>query len=312
MMDKINASEFELVGTDQEQSEVIARPSISYWKDVFTRLKKNKVAVACAIFIVFIIGMAIVAPMLSPYTYSEQHVAHSNKEMFYKADDGHMHIFGTDGLGRDLFTRLARGARVSMIIAFAAVAINVMVGVVYGGISGYTGGTVDNVMMRLVEIINGIPYLIIVILLMTIMESGIRTIIIAYATVGWTGMARLVRGQVISLKEQEYVVAAKALGARPSRIILRHLIPNALSVIIVNITLAIPSVIFTEAFLSFIGLGVMPPESSWGLLANEGARSFQQYPTQLFVPAITISLTMLAFNLLGDALRDATDPRLRR
>jgi oligopeptide transport system permease protein len=233
--------------------------------------------------------------------------------MFFKdSTDGHMHIFGTDTLGRDIFTRTWSGGRVSLFIAFAAVFINFVVGIIYGGISGYLGGAVDNVMMRIIEIINGIPYLIIVVLLMMVIPPGAMTMVIAYATVGWTGMARLVRGQIMSLKQQDYIVAAKVMGARPARIIAKHLLPNTLSVVIVNITLAIPSAIFTEAFLSYIGLGVPVPMASWGVLANDGSRVFQMFPSQLIIPAICISLTMLSFNLLGDGLRDALDPKLRR
>lgn len=311
-MEKINAGEFQRIPNNLKDSETIARPSTSYWKDAFHRLVKNPTAVICAIFLLIIIVGSILVPWLSPYSFSEQHITHCYAKAGFVAEDGHVHILGTDDLGRDTLTRLFRGARISMFIAFSAVIVNVLIGVIYGGISGYAGGRTDNVMMRIVEIINGIPYLIIVILLMSIMQPGVGTIIVAYATVGWTGMARLVRGQVIALKEQEYVVAAKALGASPWRIILRHLVPNSLSVIIVNITLAIPSVIFTEAFLSFIGIGVAPPEASWGTLANAGARVFQQHPEQMFLPAALISLTMLAFNLLGDALRDAFDPKLRK
>ena len=180
------------------------------------------------------------------------------------------------------------------------------------GISGYIGGAVDTIMMRIVEIVNGIPYLIVVILLMMVLPKGIFTMVVAYGITGWTGMARLVRGQVLQLKSQEYIVAAEAMGAKSSRIIAKHLIPNALSVIIINVTLAIPSAIFTEAFLSYIGLGVPVPQPSWGVLAQGGQAVFMTYPYQLVVPAVAISLTMLSFNLLGDGLRDAFDPRLRR
>ena len=231
---------------------------------------------------------------------------------FRDPTDGHMHVFGTDTLGRDIFTRIWHGARTSLFIAFTAVLVNVIVGVIYGGVAGYMGGAVDNVMMRIIEIINGIPYLIIVILLMMVLPQGVMTMVIAYATVGWTGMARLVRGQIVSLKQQDYVTAAKVMGASPMRIIGKHLIPNTLSIVIINITLEVPSAIFTEAFLSFIGLGVPVPLASWGTLANEGVKVFQMYPSQLIIPAVCISLTMLSFNLLGDGLRDALDPKLRR
>jgi oligopeptide transport system permease protein len=309
---EINEHSFDLVPNEEKESEKIVRPSLSYWKDAMRRLSKNKVAIFCAAFLALIIILAIIIPIVSPYTVSEIHIEHTDKGLFYKAEDGHMHIFGTDSLGRDIFVRVWSGARVSMFIAFTAVFCNFIIGVIYGGLSGYIGGRVDDVMMRIIEIINGIPYLMIVILLLTVIEAGIGSMIIAYAAVGWTGMARLVRGQVIALKEQEFVIAAKSLGAKPSRILAKHLLPNTLSVVIVNITLAIPSAIFTEAFLSFIGLGVPIPNASWGTLANDGVTVFQQYPHMLFIPAFFISLTMLSFNLLGDALRDVFDPRLRR
>lgn len=312
-MDKLNASSFEWVGANISESESISKASTSYWKDAMKRLSKNKAAMVCLVFIGIILLLAIFVPIFSPYTVSEQHYAHTNAGMFFKdATDGHIHLFGTDTLGRDIFTRLWHGARISLFISFTAVFVNFLIGVVYGGISGFLGGAVDNVMMRIIEIINGIPYLIIVILLMMVLPSGVMTIAIAYALVGWTNMARLVRGQIMSLKEQDYIVAAKVMGAKPSRIISKHLIPNTLSVVIVDITLEVPSAIFTEAFLSFIGLGVPVPWASWGTLANDGIKVFQLYPTQLIIPAVCISLTMLSFNLLGDGLRDALDPKLRR
>ncbi|HKL80070.1 MAG TPA: ABC transporter permease [Mobilitalea sp.] len=312
-MDKIESSSFEWVGGNAAESESISRPNTSYWKDAMHRLKKNKAAMVCLGIIILISLLSIIVPMVSPYTISEQHYAHTDAPMGFKDPvDGHTHIFGTDTLGRDIFTRIAAGGRVSLFIAITAVFVNCIIGIIYGGISGYSGGAVDNIMMRIIEVINGIPYLIIVILLMMVLEPGVMTMVIAYAAVGWTGMARLVRGQVMSLKQQDYIVAAKVMGAKPARIISKHLIPNTLSVVIVNITLAIPSVIFTEAFLSYIGLGVPVPKSSWGIMASDGSMVFQTYPSQLVIPAVCICLTMLSFNLLGDGLRDALDPRLRR
>ncbi len=309
----IEASAFEHIGSNAFESEQISRPSTNYWKDAMKRLFKNKTAVICLIVLGIIFLGALFVPIFSPFTISEQSVLDANKGlMFQNTKTGATHIFGTDSLGRDIFVRVWHGARTSLTIAFAAVFVNLVIGLIYGGISGYVGGWIDDVMMRIIEIINGIPYLMIVILLMMVLEPGMGTIIIAYAAVGWTGMARLVRGQVMGLKEQEYVIAAKTMGASPMRIICKHLIPNTLSVVIVNITLAIPAVIFTEAFLSFIGLGVPIPNASWGTLANDGVRVFQQYAYQLIIPATFISVTMLSFNLLGDALRDAFDPKLRR
>lgn len=309
----ITPEAFEHVGVDYDNMEVISRPSTSFWKDSFSRIKKNKVAVICIIILVLLILAAIIIPMVSPFSISEQNVVNANQGPFFKdPESGNIHIFGTDALGRDIFVRLWYGARISLTVAFAVAAIDCILGVIYGGISGYFGGAVDNIMMRIVEVISGIPYLIIVILLMSVMDRGLGTIIIAYSLTGWTGMARLVRGQVVSLKNQEFVIAARSMGAKPSRIISKHLVPNILSIIIINITLDIPAVIFTEAFLSMLGLGIAPPESSWGIMAYDGIAAFQSYPTQLVFPAVSICLTMLSFNLLGDQLRDVFDPKLRR
>ncbi len=320
---KIDKSRFQWLNQDEKAGESIIRPSVTYWKDAMRRLVKNPAAVVSAVILLVIIGLAIFVPVFSPFEMQEQHLENMNAPMFSVSQEpgheGQVHIFGTDALGRDIFVRVWQGGRVSLFIAFVAVFINFIVGVIYGGISGYVGGAVDNIMMRIVEIINGIPYLMIVILLKMVLgadktgdTTGITALIIAYAAVGWTSMARLVRGQVVALKEQEYVVAAKALGAKAPRLIAKHLLPNSLSIIIVEITLAIPSAIFTEAFLSFIGMGVSIPQCSWGSLANDGVTAFQMYPSQLVIPAICISLVMLSFNLLGDGLRDAFDPRLRR
>ena len=317
-MATIDKSRFEWIGSDPENREGIARPSITYWQDALNRLKKNKVAVVCFFLICLIIITAIVIPFVVPFSSNEQHISETNLRFFAKCTDeryagqNHMHIFGTDSLGRHLFTRAFEGGRVSLIIAFSAVAVNLVIGLIYGGISGYVGGTVDIIMMRIVEIINGIPYLIVVILMLMVLPKGIFTLVIAYGVTSWTGMARLVRGQILQLKSQEFVVAAEAMGAKASRILARHLIPNALSVIIINITMAIPSAIFTEAFLSYLGLGVPVPQPSWGVLAQDGQQHFMVHPYQLVIPASFISVTMLSFNLLGDGLRDAFDPRLRR
>lgn len=314
-MENIEKSKFQWVGPDPENREGISRPSTTFFRDAMGRFTKNKVAVVCLCLIALMILGSILIPLFSPFEGREQHYAHTNAGLMTECEvlgETHTHLFGTDTLGRDLFTRVWEGGRVSLFIAFAAVFINFIVGIIYGGFSGYIGGTVDNIMMRIVEIINGIPYLIIIVLLMMVLPAGLWTIVIAYATTGWTGMARLVRGQVLQLKEQEFVVAAQAMGAKPFRIISRHLLPNTLSVVIINVTLAIPSAIFTEAWLSYLGLGVPVPLSSWGTLAQAGQAAFQTYPIQLIVPGLAICITMLSFNLLGDGLRDAFDPKLRR
>ncbi len=205
------------------------------------------------------------------------------------------------------------GARISLIVAFVATLVNFIIGVTYGAIAGYEGGRKDNIMMRIVDIINSIPLVLYVILLMVMLgNQGLWTIIIALGSVYWVGMARLVRGQMLALKEQEFVLAARTLGVSKKRIIMRHLIPNAMGPIIVSMTMMIPSAVFTESFLSFIGLGVSAPMASWGTLANNALSGLITYPYQLFYPAFAIAITMLAFNFLGDGLRDALDPRLRK
>ena len=219
--------------------------------------------------------------------------------------------FGTDEFGRDLFTRLWEGGKVSFLIAFVSVLITVFIGIVYGGVAGYVGGTTDILMMRFVEIIMVVPDLLYIILLLTVMRPGLGPIIIVLAATGWMQTTMIVRGEILRLKNSEYVIAAEILGAGSKRIIFKHLIPNAMGPIIVNMTMMIPKMIFAEAFLSFIGLGIPAPMASWGSLVNEGASIFTQYPQQLLVPAIALSLTMLAFNILGDGLRDALDPKLR-
>lgn len=255
-MTQIDKSRFEWIGSDSARREGISRPSTTFWKDAIGRLMKNKVAVVCFFIIVLLILSCIIVPFFSPFESREQHLGEVNKGFMTVCTDSryegqhHVHYFGTDNLGRDLFLRaFGRRPRLSD-DRVAAVFVNLIVGLIYGGISGYIGGAVDTIMMRIVEIVNGIPYLIVVILLMMVLPKGIFTMVVAYGITGWTGMARLVRGQVLQLKSQEYIVAAEAMGAKSSRIIAKHLIPNALSVIIINVTLAIPSAIFTEAFLS--------------------------------------------------------------
>ncbi len=240
--------------------------------------------------------------------------------VYYQGSDQMTKVFnrtfpmGTDDLGRDILTRVMYGTRISLLIAFIATLVNLFIGVVYGSVAGYEGGRVDNIMMRVVDIINSIPLVLYVILIMVWFRDndGLWNIIIALSTVYWVSMARLVRGQMLSLKNQEFVLAARVIGVPRHMIIFRHLIPNAMGPIIVSMTMMIPSAVFTEAFLSFIGLGVSAPQASLGTLANNALSGLLTYPYQLFFPALTIALVMLAFNFLGDGLRDALDPRLRK
>lgn len=284
----------------------IVRPSISYWQDAWRRLKKNKLAIISLIFIIIITLLAIAIPAFSKYDYATNDLVASNQWPSSK------HWFGTDQLGRDMFVRVMFGARYSLIIAFVASILNFIIGILYGGISGYVGGAADNIMMRIVDILYSIPMMIYVIIIMSILGAGLSSIIIALAISYWLSMARIVRGEVLQLKSQEFVLAAKVLGASNRRILLRHLIPNCIGPIIVTLTLLIPQAIFTESFLSFIGLGLSAPKASWGTLASDAMQGLYVYPYQLLFPSLAICLTILAFNLLGDGLRDSLDPRMRR
>ena len=250
--------------------------------------------------------MALFGPLFSPYSYSEIHLELKNSPPSLH------YWFGSDELGRDLFTRVWWGARISLFIGITAALIDVLFGIFWGSIAAYCGGKIEELMMRICDVLYAIPYLLVVILLTVIRGSGIVTILIAMTLTGWINMARIVRSQILQLKQNDYITAARAIGASPARILFRHLIPNALGPIIAAMTLTIPTAIFTEAFLSFLGLGIQAPAASWGVMVNDGLSAMRYYPWRLLFPACMITLTMLAFNLLGNALRDALDPRLRR
>ena len=285
---------------------VASGPSLSYWQDAWLRLKKDKAAMLGLIFILALLLFAIIGPVFSSYSYEDQNFMQAN--LAPSAE----HWFGTDSLGRDLFVRVLYGARISLSIGIVASLINLVIGVIYGGISGYAGGRTDRIMMNIVDILYSVPTLLYVILLMVVFKPGLMNIFVALGISYWLQMARIVRGEVLKLKEQEFVLAAKSMGAGSSRILVKHLIPNAVGAIIVSLSMSIPDAIFTEAFLSFIGLGVSAPMASWGVLASDGVNSIRVFPFQLFFPALAISLTMLAFNFLSDGLRDALDPKMRR
>ncbi|MDQ0268736.1 oligopeptide transport system permease protein [Cytobacillus purgationiresistens] len=303
---QIPNDKFKVVGTHLSDTEKISKPSLSFWKDVFIRFRKNKLAVFGLILLAILIFMAIFGPYMTEYDYKMTDL--TNKNQAPSAE----HWFGTDDLGRDVFTRTWEGARISIFIGVAAALIDLFIGVAWGGIAGYKGGRTDELMMRGADILSGIPYLLLVILLMVVLGQSLGTMIIAMTITGWINMSRIVRGQVLMLKSQEYVLASKTLGASTSRIMSKHLIPNSMGPILVTMTLTVPSAIFTEAYLGFLGLGLTPPLASWGTMANDGLPALRYYPWRLFFPATFICLTIFAFNVVGDGLRDALDPRMRK
>lgn len=298
---------FEPLQRKSLELEKIRRPSVSYWQDVWYRLRKNKLAMTGLIIIILIALLSIIGPIISPHSYNEQDLMAKN------LPPSKEHWFGTDDLGRDVFVRVCEGGRISLTIGLAAALIDLLIGVIYGGVSGYHGGQVDNFMMRVVDTLWGLPYLLTVILLMVVLPPGVGTIILALTVTGWLNMARLVRGQVLQLKEQEYVMAARVLGASTPRLLFRHLIPNSMGPIMIMLTLTVPNAIFAESFLSFLGLGVQAPIASWGTMINDSlvvVLSGEWW--RLFFPALMLCLTMLSFNAFGDGLRDALDPRMRK
>lgn len=304
-MEIISKDKFKIIGKNSEHMESISRPNLSYWQDAWRRIRQNRVAFFSLMAISLYILLAIFAPILSSHDMAKQNADAMNQ--FISKENW----FGTDALGRDLWVRVWMGARVSLAIGFVATLINTVVGSMIGGITGYYGGKVDMLIMRIVDVIYGIPSLIVTILVMVVLGAGIQSLIIAMIIVGWIGTCRVVRGEVLKQKEQDFVAAAKVLGVSNFAIIVKHILPNVMGILITNLTLAIPNAIFQEAFLSYIGLGISPPDSSWGILAKEGTKMLRVAPHELFIPAFFICTTMLALNLLGDGLRDAFDPKLR-
>lgn len=297
---------FEPVTKEEKQKAEFIRPSQSYWQDAWQRLKRDKLAVLGLVAVIVICTMAIVGPWLSSHTYDAQNFMVSNEP------PSTQHLFGTDMFGRDIYVRVLYGARISLAVGLVASLINLTIGVIYGGVSGFAGGKIDNVMMRVVDTIHSIPLMIYVILLMVVVGPGLKSIFITLGISYWASMARIVRSEVMRLKNEEFVLAARVLGASNARMLFRHLLPNAMGPILVTLTFSIPQAIFAESFLSFVGLGVNAPMASWGVLSNDAISTLAVYPYQLFFPAAAISVTILAFNFLGDGLRDALDPRLRK
>lgn len=342
---QIDLSKFELATEEEKAQQEVMSESTTFFKDGMRRLMKNPLAVGSIIVLVIIILTAAVVPSFVPYGYEEiisvngrrdktaknlKPFEWSKNEQKYIDEGGKLfpHILGTDEQCRDYFVRVLYGTRVSLIVGFFAAILVLIIGLLYGSISGYAGGRVDLIMMRIVDIIYSLPDTLMVILLSVVLKEvltskiegtplarvGVNMIslFIVFGLLYWVGMARLVRGQILSIKENEYILAARSIGAKPGRIIKKHILPNCLSVIIISTALQIPSAIFTESFLSFIGLGVQAPMPSLGSLASAARSGLQSYPYKLVFPAIVICLIVLSFNLLGDGLRDAFDPKLRR
>lgn len=334
----IPQEKFQPAHIDAAKSEEISKPSLNFWQDSWMRVRKNKAALVSLVILGIIIIMAFVGPMISGREADTQNVKHANlpakipvlenvswlpfdgtmtnkagveMDMYERKNVDEYYWFGTDSLGRDIFTRLWEGTQISLYIALIAAVVDMVIGVAYGAISGYFGGRLDNVMQRITEILMGIPNLVIVVLMILVLEPGIISIVIALSITGWVSMARVVRAQVMKMKEQEYVLAARTLGSSHAKIIMKHLIPNLAGVIIINTMFTIPSAIFFEAFLSFIGLGLQAPAASLGTLIDEGFKSLLTYPHMLIFPAITISAIMICFNMVADGLRDALDPKMR-
>lgn len=330
-----------LPATDEEkESLVIMRESVSFWKDGLRRLVKNKIAMVSGVVLVLIMLFSFVLPNFWPYTYTQQvqgseslaPMKYSEKEQ-ERIDAGEKvfpHIFGTDKLGRDYAVRIMVGSRISLTVGMVAAVIILLIGATFGSIAAFFGGWVDMIMMRIVDIIYTIPDILLIILLSVTLEDPLKnlatkpgfgwmqvlgvnmvSIFIVFALLYWVGMARMVRSQILVLKESEYVTAARALGAKTGRIIKKHLLTNCIGTLIVMTTLQIPSSIFTESYLSFLGMGVQAPLPSLGSLAGEAINGLNSYPHLLFIPAILISLIILSFNLFGDGLRDAFDPKLK-
>lgn len=322
------ADDFDPASDEERESFIEIKKSMSYWQDAWRRLKRNRVAMVSLYIIIAIILFAFFGPVFSDYHYSDQIRGSENISPSWE------HPFGTDNLGRDILVRTMFGARVSMIIGVVASLIVLVIGSTYGAISGYLGGKVDDIMMRLAELIYSIPDILVVLLLTTVLKIPLQTafnesnigiirslgvigpslvaIFIAFGLLYWVGMARIIRGQVLMLKEQEYVTAAKALGASSGRIIRKHLLPNCIGQIIVTTCLQIPSAIFLESFLSFLGLGVSAPMTSLGSMAADALGGMYTYTYRLIIPSIILSVMILSLNLFGDGLRDALDPRLKK
>ncbi|MGK8516195.1 oligopeptide ABC transporter permease [Staphylococcus arlettae] len=331
----VMAEDFVKSNNDIAKEPEMQRESKNFWQDAWSQLKRNKLAVVGMIGLIIILILALVGPLMSSHDYAEQDVDRRNlpakipvlDQLSFLPFDGEgaqgvdaykeagvkeNFWFGTDQLGRDLWSRTWQGAQVSLFIGVVAALLDIFIGVVYGAISGFFGGRVDNVMQRIIEIVASIPTLIVVILFVLIFEPSIWTIILAMAITGWIGMSRVVRGEFLKLKTQEFVMASRTLGSSKLKLIFKHILPNSLGAIVVTSMFTVPNAIFFEAFLSFIGIGVPAPKTSLGSLVNDGRAMLLIHPHELFIPALVLSLLILFFYLFSDGLRDAFDPKMRK
>jgi len=297
---------FQIIGCKDADKEAIARPTITYGQDAWRRLKKNPIAMASLVVLVLMALVALLGPTLCGQNFTDMEPTLKN------APPSAEHWFGTDMLGRDLFARVCVGARISLLIALVCTLVQVVVGCAYGGIMAYFGGWVDNIMMRVIEVLMSLPYLLVVIIVMLVLGNSVPSLLAALCVTSWCNTARAMRGVILQLKSSEYVMAAQALGAPARRVIIKHLLPNTIGILILNIATSIPNYIFQESTLGFLGIGLQPPDTSLGVLISLGQAAMEFYPLQLIFPAGALVLIVLAFNLLGDGLRDALDPKLRK
>lgn len=302
---ELTPEKFKIVGFTQEEANKIDRPAISYWQDAWRRLRKNPVAMGALVVLLALVVMVIVGPYINDYDLIEMNTADRN--LAPSAE----YWFGTDSLGRDLFSRVWMGARSSIIIALVATVVKLVFGTLYGALMAHFGGWVDDLLMRFIEVINSLPDLLLTIMVMMILGNNLFALLVAMSITAWCNTARQVRGLIKQLKESEYVLAAEVLGASPWRIIIKHYVPNMISILLLDASTAIPNFIFTEAGLSFLGIGLTSPEISLGVLISMGQQTIDFYPYQLVFPCVVLCVIVMAFNLLGDGLRDALDPKLR-
>ena len=302
-VEELDDSLFEKLPDSEKNQEFVAMESKTYLRDAWERFKKNRLALASLVFLVIMVLMAVFVPIFSPYSYADQNLNEVNLMPCLK------HLLGTDKFGRDILTRLMYGARISLSVCFVAAFLNLIIGVVYGGIAGYVGGKTDMIMMRIIDCIYAIPSMLYVILIMLVFGSNMYSVLLGICISSWIGMARQVRTQIQTLKQQEFAMAAYVIGASKKRILFKHLVINSMGPIVVSATMMVPEAIFTEAFLAFIGIGISLPQASWGTLCNEARQLLQTAPIQIIWPTAAICLTVLALNFIGDGIGEALDPK---